>query len=98
MKSKLLTVLALVFCIGSVNTWAEESASPDCATAEEDISNLEQQKKSKKGLLSYTPIGMVAGAVKKDSEEDKKKAREIDEHNKGIDAQIGAIKQACNIQ
>ena len=98
MKSNLPIFFILLLGISSGNAWANEPSSPDCSTAEDDISKLEQGKKSEgRGLLSYTPVGMVVNAAKDSDEKDKKK-EEAEAHNSKINDQIEAIKQACNIQ
>lgn len=95
MKTKLF-IFILLFGFTSLSVWAEGESSIDCATAEADIAELEKQKVSEGGLLSYTPIGWVADAVfSSDEEERKEKAAE--EHNSKIDAQIEKIKEACII-
>ena len=98
MKSNLTILFVILLGIGSMNTFAEGQSSPDCSTAEDDISKLEQQKKSTGGgLLSYTPIGLAVNAAK-DSDEKEKKKQQAEAHNKKINEQIEAIKQACKIQ
>ena len=98
MKFYLPIFLVVLLGISSLNAWADEPSSPDCSTAEDDISKLEQGKKSEgRGLLSYTPVGMVVNAAK-DSDEKDKKEEEAKAHNSKINDQIEAIKQACNIQ
>lgn len=98
MKFNLPILFVIFLGISPVNAWAEGQSSPDCSTAEDDISKLEQEKKSKGGgLLSYTPIGMAVKAAK-DSDEKEKKKQEVEAHNEEIDAQIEAIKRTCNIQ
>ena len=98
MKSNLPILVAILLGISSVNAWAEGQPSPDCSTAEDDISKLEQQKKSEgRGLLSYTPIGLAVNAAK-DSEEKDKKKQEAKAHNSKINDQIEAIKKSCNLE
>lgn len=97
MKSK-LPIFILLFGFSSLNVWAEGQSSPDCATAEDDIARLEQQKVSVGGgLLSITPIGLVADAATSSDEKDKKE-QEAKAHNSKLDAQIEEIKRTCNIQ
>ena len=97
MKNK-LSIFILFLAFGFLNVWAEGQSSPDCATAEDDIARLEQQKVSTGGgLLSITPIGLVADAVTS-SDEDDKKEQDAKEHNSKIDAQIEEIRRTCNIQ
>jgi len=97
MKLNSQLVLAIVLVTFSMNIWAEESLPAECSTAEDDIAKLKEQKQSTGGLLSKTPIGMVATAAT-DSEEDKQKKKEAKAHNKEINAQIDAIREKCSIE
>ena len=95
---KKIIMMFVISNLSFVNVWADEPSSPDCSTAEDDISKLEQGKKSEgRGLLSYTPVGIVVNAAK-DSDEKDKKEEEAKAHNSKINDQIEAIKQNCNIQ
>ena len=72
----------------------------DCSTAKEDIAQLESEKKKaesqkSKGLFSYTPIGMVAGAMTKSEKSGGEKDMHVDEYNDRIDRHIAKIRAAC---
>lgn len=91
-------VVTTVMLFGGIQTtWAGEI---DCSTAKEDIAQLESEKKKaeskkSKGLFSYTPIGMVAGAMTDSEKSGGEKDMHVDEYNDRIDRHIAKIRSAC---
>ena len=72
----------------------------DCSTAKADISTLEHEKeatskKAVKGILAFTPIGLVANAATGGDKMDKEQKLSAEEYNKKIDERIAEIKAAC---
>ena len=61
--------------------------------------SLSEKKKAEsqksKGLFSYTPIGMVAGAMTKSEKSGGEKDMHVDEYNDRIDRHIAKIRAAC---
>ncbi|MCW8964135.1 MAG: hypothetical protein OQL16_10075, partial [Gammaproteobacteria bacterium] len=80
MKLNSQLVLAIVLVTSCMNIWAEDQQAGGCENAEDEIAQLKKQKKSTGGLLSKTPIGMVAKAAT-DSKEDKQKKKAAKAHN-----------------
>jgi len=93
---------ASLLFLSCASAWSEQQSTTDCATAKEDIANLQHEKKSTderkvKGVLAITPIGLVTNAVTS-GDHDKNKEMQIDEYNQKISDRIDEIKQNCNIQ
>lgn len=97
MKPDSQLLLAMVLVTASMNLWAADQQAGECANAEDEIAALEKQKQSTGGLLSKTPIGMVANAAT-ESEEDKQQKKAAKANNKEIYAKIDAIKEKCGIE
>ena len=79
---------------------ADTSAPVDCSTAKDDISTLQHEKeatskKAVKGILAFTPIGLVANAATGGDKMDKEQKLSAEEYNKKIDEHIARIKAAC---
>jgi hypothetical protein len=114
MKCKVLfgVIPAVLFSIGASQAWAEDVAGPadadtnapvDCSTAKEDISTLEHEKqatsdKKVKGILSFTPIGLVANVATGGDKMDEETKLSHEEYNKKIDERIAQIKAACGME
>ena len=111
MKSIILTCVipAVMFSIGGSQAWAEDTAGPadadttaavDCSTAKADLSTLEHEKKATsdkvaKGILAFTPIGLIVNAATGEDKMDKDQKLSAEEYNKKIDEHIARIKAAC---
>ena len=112
MKSKILycVIPAVLFSISATQTRAEDVTGPadadtsapvDCSTAKEDISTLEHEKeatsdKAVKGILAFTPIGLIANVATGGDKMDEEQKLSAEEYNKRIDARIAQIKAACS--
>jgi hypothetical protein len=101
MKSKILPglITAAMLLTGASNVWADD-AKIDCSTASDDIATLQGEKEKvkkhkSKGLFSYTPIGMIAGAVSGSDEKSDSSDMQVDEYNKKLDEKIAEINAAC---
>ena len=91
-------VVTSVMLLGSMQSTL--AGDIDCSTAKADIAELESEKKKaesqkSKGLFSYTPIGMIAGAMTDSEKSGGEKDMHVDEYNERIDRQIGKIRAAC---
>ena len=102
MKSKILygVIPAVMFSMGASQAWADY-APIDCSTAKADISTLEQEKKATsdkvaKGILAFTPIGLIVNAATGEDKMDKDQKLSAEEYNKKIDEHIARIKSACS--
>jgi hypothetical protein len=71
----------------------------NCSTAEADIRVLEESKKTdveekkSRGILGYTPIGLVASGLTSSSD-----STSNDEYNKMLDDKIALIKTTCGLK
>ena len=93
---------AVLFSIRASRAWAEDVAGPAdagtdaamaCSTAKDDLATLEDEKqatcdKAVDGVLSYTPVWLVANVATGGHKMD-------EEHNKKIDERMAEIKAAC---
>ncbi len=96
-----LTILVAA-CAGPISEVAEEElAQPvNCATAEEDIRILEQERASvaeraKAGVTGLAPAGAVLGIIT--FTEDEKLSVASGVYNQKIDEKIAQIKRECGI-
>ncbi len=96
-----LTIL-IAACAGPISEVAEEElAQPvNCATAEEDIRILEQERASvaertKAGVTGLAPVGAVLGIIT--FTEDEKLSVASGVYNQKIDEKIAQIKRECGI-
>ena len=101
MKHKILygVIPAVLFSMGVSQAWAEDAAV-DCSTAKADISTLEHEKKATsdkvaKGILGFTPIGLIVNAATGEDKMDKDQKLSAEEYNKKLDEHIARIKAAC---
>ncbi len=103
---KFLPVICLTIfvaaCSSPISRQAKEGlAQPvNCATAEEDIRILEQEKASaakmaKEGVTGIVPVGAVLGILTFTEKEKLQVASGA--YNKKIDAKIAEIKRECGI-
>ena len=105
MKTKILAMtFSSLFVAGmGANAWADDQASVDCSTAQQDISHLQHEKKSTderkmKGVFAIMPIGIVVNAVSGgDKKMDPIKKMQIDEYNQKIEERIAEIKKNCKV-
>lgn len=111
MKSKIINAVipAVLFSVAASLAWAEDAAGPadadtsapvECSTAKDDVSTLEHEKektsdKAVKGILAFTPIGLVANAATGGDKMDKDQKLSAEDYNKIIDERIAQIKAAC---
>ena len=96
-----LTILVAA-CAGPISQVAkDELAQPvNCATAEEDIRILKQEKASaaemtKEGVTALIPVGAVIGIITFTEDEKLEVASGV--YNKKIDEKIAEIKRECGI-
>ena len=90
---------AVLFSISVSQVWAEYAAV-DCSTAKADISTLQHEKKATsdkaaKGVLGFTPIGLIVNAATGEDKMDKDQKLSAEEYNKKIDEHMARIKAAC---
>ena len=102
MKSKIIygVIPAVLFSIGASKVWADHQ-EVNCSTAKDDISTLEHEKKATsektvKGILAFTPIGLVANAATGGDKMDEEQKMNAEEYNKKIDEHIAEIKASCS--
>ena len=101
MKSPFLRAAlpAAILVVGAGGV-AAQSKPVDCASAKDDIAQLQHEKKSTderkmKGVLSIMPIGIAINAISSASASPKE--MHIDDYNNKLDERISEIKTACKM-